>query len=100
MRLMLLILSLTSCVFAQTGQMTGQIMDPAGTSVPGARVVVKKIDTSILTEASTNEQGYYTFPLLSPGTYELNVQKVRQGPYRRTRSSGALARRVSWRSTI
>lgn len=75
MRLVLLILSLTSCVFAQTGQMTGQIVDPAGTSVPGARVVVKKIDTSILTEASTNEQGYYTFPLLSPGTYELNVQK-------------------------
>ena len=72
----LLVLGLAQFAFAQTGQITGLISDPAGTSVPGARVAVTNIDTGIKRESSTNDQGYYTVPLLNPGNYELTVQKT------------------------
>ena len=52
---------------AQTGQITGLISDPAGTSVPGACVVVANIDTGIKRETNTNDQGCYTVALLNPG---------------------------------
>jgi hypothetical protein len=76
MRLVLVLAVAVACpVFAQTGQMTGLISDPARTAIPGAKVVVTNNDTGLRSETNTNEQGYYTFPVLNPGTYELNVQK-------------------------
>lgn len=74
-KLLFLSLACASLAFAQTGQITGQILDPAGTSVPGAKVKVTNADTGNQREGATSEQGYYTFPLLNPGTYELSVQK-------------------------
>ncbi len=76
MRQLALLLAFAGVALGQTGQFTGQVSDPAGSSVPGAKVTVTNIDTGIKREAATNEQGYYTFPLLNPGTYELNVQKT------------------------
>lgn len=75
MRRLLLFLGLATSAFSQSGQITGLISDPAGTSIPGAKVVVRNVDTGIPTETNTNDQGYYTFPLLNPGTYDLNIQK-------------------------
>src|SRR5215813_12108909 len=66
----------SGCALAQTGQITGLISDPAGAVVAGARVTVTNRDTGIVRETGTNEQGYYTFALLNPGTYELGVQKT------------------------
>jgi len=71
-----LFLGCAGIAFGQTGQITGQILDPAGTSVPGAKVKVTNADTAIQREGLTSEQGYYTFPLLNPGNYELSVQKT------------------------
>lgn len=71
-----LLVAFAGFAFAQSGQITGQILDPAGTSVPGAKITVVNIDTAIKREAATNEQGYYTVPLLNPGSYELSVQKT------------------------
>src|SRR5882724_1062119 len=76
MHRILLILGLTGLACGQTGQITGLISDPAGTSVPGAKVAVTNVDTGIKRETSRNDQGYYTFALLNPGNYELNVQKT------------------------
>src|SRR5882724_6446579 len=76
MHRILLILGLTGLACGQTGQITGLISDPAGTSVPGAKVAVTNVDTGIKRETSTNDQGYYTFALLNPGNYELTVQKT------------------------
>src|SRR5260370_14481351 len=76
MHRILLVLGLTGLVFAQTGQITGLVSDPAGTSVPGAKVAVANVDTGIKRETTTNDQCYYTFALLNPGNYELTVQKT------------------------
>ncbi len=61
---------------AQTGQITGLISDPAGTSVPGAAVAVTNVDTGIRNEVVTNDQGYYTVLFLNPGNYKIRVQKT------------------------
>ncbi len=75
MRKLLLFAAVAIAAHGQTGQITGQITDPTGTSVPAAEVAVTNIDTGIKRQTLTNEQGYYTAPLLSPGNYELTVQK-------------------------
>lgn len=74
-KLFLIALAFATALFSQTAQMTGLVTDPTGTVVPDAKVVVKNADTGIRNESATNEQGYYTFPFLNPGNYELTVQK-------------------------
>src|SRR4051812_6050839 len=60
---------------AQTAQLTGLVIDPSGTFVPGANVTARNIDTNIETPSATNDQGYYTIPNLNPGVYDVSVQK-------------------------
>ena len=76
MHRLLLALGVAGFAFAQTGQITGLVSDPGGTSVPGAKVSVTNTDTAIKRETTTNDQGYYTFALLNPGNYELAVEKT------------------------
>jgi hypothetical protein len=64
------------CLLAQTGQITGLIVDPTGTAVPGATVTVTNVATGVRNQAVTNEQGYYTILFLNPGDYEIRVQKA------------------------
>jgi hypothetical protein len=68
-------LAVSISVQAQTGQITGLVSDPSGTSVPAAAVVVSNVATGIRHEVTTNEQGYYTVLFLNPGNYEIRVQK-------------------------
>lgn len=70
-----ILLGFTPIAFGQTAQITGLIRDPSGTSVPGARVSVRNVDTGIETESVTTNQGYYTLPQLNPGNYSLSVRK-------------------------
>src|SRR5215831_7929057 len=74
-------------LLAQTGQITGLIMDPSTTPIPGASVVITNVETGIRHEALSNEHGYYTVLFLNPGDYRIRVQKqgfktVEQPPIR------------------
>jgi hypothetical protein len=60
---------------AQNAQMTGRITDPSGAVVPQANVSVIASATSVTRRVSSNQEGYYTVPLLQPGRYEVVVQK-------------------------
>ena len=62
--------------FSQTASITGVITDPKGGAVPEAAITVRNIDTGVENEAPTNGVGYYTFPQLNPGNYELTVRKT------------------------
>ena len=57
---------------ATTGQIVGVVTDPSGALVAGARVVLTS-DAGVRREAQTGGNGRYTFPLLSPGAYRLDV---------------------------
>ncbi|MEK7407875.1 MAG: TonB-dependent receptor [Acidobacteriota bacterium] len=60
---------------AQLAQTAGRISDPSGSVVPDARITIVNVETGVVREARSNEQGYYTVPSLAPGNYEIRVQK-------------------------
>lgn len=73
-----LLLSVLSYPFlAQTpsGEISGAVIDPAGSVVAGVRVTLTNPATNAVREAQTNDSGLYAFPALPPGTYTLRVER-------------------------
>ena len=48
-------------------------MDPSGSAIPGATLVIDNADSKITRTATTGEAGEYRFLALPPGTYTLIV---------------------------
>jgi Carboxypeptidase regulatory-like domain/TonB dependent receptor len=65
----------TPIAFSQTAQVTGQVSDPEGAVIPGTKVIATNRGTGLKVESITNENGYYTIPLLPPGNYQVTVEK-------------------------
>jgi hypothetical protein len=57
------------------GTIVGTVTDQSGAAVADAKVTVKNLGTGISIEALTNSLGYYRVPQLSPGLYEIRVEK-------------------------
>jgi hypothetical protein len=75
----LLVCLVAAATFAQTaasGTITGTITDPSGSSVPGAAVAVKNIDTGSTRNIQSSDGGVYNATFLQPGHYEINVSKT------------------------
>jgi hypothetical protein len=60
---------------AQRATLLGTITDQGGAVVPGVNVTLLNLDQGLKREASTNENGYFTIPLLQPGRYLVTAQK-------------------------
>lgn len=60
----------------QTAQISGRVSDRSDAVITGARVIVTNSDTGVRREVTTNEQGYYTAPLLTRGTYQIEVEQT------------------------
>lgn len=60
---------------AQTlyGTLVGNVTDPSGLAVPGARVRAVHGETGLAREATTNERGSFLMPDLQPGPYNVTV---------------------------
>lgn len=56
-----------------TGQLTGAIIDPNGAAIPNATVKLTSHSTSQLRDLTTKDTGDFTFTLLPPGRYKLEV---------------------------
>ena len=54
----------------------GVILDPTSAVVPGATVILHKSATGLTRSTVSSEKGFYSFPLLPVGTYELEVSKT------------------------
>lgn len=52
---------------------TGDVRDPSGAAVVGAKVRAVERSTNQATEATSNQDGYYTLPFLQPGVYDVEV---------------------------
>jgi hypothetical protein len=60
--------------YAQTGgQITGVVTDPSGALIPSAAVTVTNTATNVARSTETNTAGLYSFPDLTPGTYNVKV---------------------------
>jgi hypothetical protein len=58
-----------------TGQITGAVTDATGAALPGARIKVTSELTGLTREATSNDKGSYSVPLLPVGVYLVTAEK-------------------------
>jgi hypothetical protein len=66
------------------GKITGVIKDQTGSVIVGAAVVVTNTQTGIKLTATTDQDGVFTFPVLSVGQYQIDVTSDGFRSYRST----------------
>jgi len=58
-----------------SGTITGVVTDTSGAAVAGASVTIASTQTGSVRTATTNSEGNFSFPELSPGAYNITVTK-------------------------
>ena len=66
------------------GKITGVVRDQTGPVIPGAAVVVTNTATGAKQTTTTDQDGVFTFPVLSVGQYEIDVSADAFKSYRKT----------------
>ncbi|MCI0721684.1 MAG: carboxypeptidase regulatory-like domain-containing protein [Acidobacteria bacterium] len=56
-----------------TASFNGTVQDKTRAPLPGAAVVVENVATGVKRSAATDADGYYSIPLLQPGSYHISV---------------------------
>jgi hypothetical protein len=56
------------------GTIQGTVTDPQGALIPGAKVVVKNVETNVVLNLVTNNAGFYLAPELVPGKYSVRIE--------------------------
>jgi hypothetical protein len=76
MRQVLALLALSTTVFAQDFRSTlqGSITDPSGAALSQAQVLLVQQETNVERTATTDQDGFYLFQFLPPGTYTITVK--------------------------
>ncbi len=57
-----------------TGEISGVVVDPSGSAVPGVTITLTSAATNAVREVVTNSAGLYVIPSIQPGTYTLKAQ--------------------------
>jgi outer membrane receptor protein involved in Fe transport len=60
---------------AQSSQVSGQIRDTSNAAISDAKVTLTRVETGDHREVRSGGEGYYSFPALLPGHYELKAEK-------------------------
>ena len=75
--LLLLVLISTSAWGQEvTAAINGGVTDPSGAAIVGAKVTAKDIDRGTVWSTTTNGDGFYNFPRLPIGRYEVRVENA------------------------
>lgn len=73
---LLLTISLVSLqAWAQSSQVSGQVVDAAKAAVPDVSLTLTHIETGEQRHSLSTGEGYFSFPLLPAGHYELTAEK-------------------------
>ena len=59
----------------ETASLSGLVQDPSGLPVSSASLSVKSLETGFKWETESNTSGYYVFPYLKPGQYQIRINK-------------------------
>src|ERR1044071_5322194 len=72
----LLLSQVTVLAFAQaeTGQISGTVLDPNGAVVAGASIILKSVDTGAERRTTTSDAGTYVVTSLQPGVYDVRIE--------------------------
>jgi len=65
------------------GSISGTVTDTSGAAIAKVMVMVTNSETGVRHMTATDDKGYYSFPALPVGTYELYVSVADFRPYRR-----------------
>jgi hypothetical protein len=66
------------------GSISGTVTDANGGVVPKVTVTVANADTGVRQSVATDEKGFYSFPNVAVGRYQLEIESASFKPYRRT----------------
>src|SRR6202023_3576335 len=87
-RIMFLLIAVFVVAFAARaevgGKITGVVKDQTGSVIPGAAVVVTNTQTGVKLTAATDQDGVFTFPVLSVGQYQIDLTSDGFKAYRKT----------------
>jgi len=67
-----------------TGNISGTVRDAQGAVVPGVSVTAKNTQTGVVDKIQTDGAGFYNFPALPIGTYDVTFQKTGFKEYQET----------------
>jgi hypothetical protein len=79
-----LLLFCGSALGSVTASISGTVTDTSGAAIVGAAVTATSVETGIAQTLHTNQQGYFTFPSLALGHYDVAVQQSGFRPFRET----------------
>jgi len=65
--------SIAPMAMAQDGAVVGRLVTEGGQKLAGATVTVRNPETGFVRSATVNADGSYRIPLLSPGTYQMEL---------------------------
>jgi hypothetical protein len=65
---------------AETGRITGSVLNAEGTGVADAVVVAKSPQTGLTRKTKSSKAGTYTIPNLKAGVYEVTVEAASMDP--------------------
>src|SRR5262249_60549390 len=67
-----------------TGTVSGVVTDSSGAVIPNAQVVAIDTQTGVRTTVTTDAKGFYSFPSLPVGNYDLEITQVGFKTFRQT----------------
>lgn len=88
------------CAQVNTANLSGQVLDPSGRTVAGARVTVKKLDTGVARSNQADEAGAYSFIGLVPGGYEMTVEAPGFARYRNSGLTLSIGQSAQFNPTL
>ena len=66
------------------GKITGVVKDQTGSVIPGVTVVISNTQTGVKLSTTTDQDGVFTFPVLSVGQYQIDVTSDAFKSFRKT----------------
>jgi hypothetical protein len=80
----LLLLGAISAWAGVAGSISGTVSDPSGRAVPHAQVTAREVSTGLSYRVLSDASGFYTFPILPVGRYDLDIKAAGFAGYERT----------------
>ncbi|HTW67625.1 MAG TPA: carboxypeptidase regulatory-like domain-containing protein [Bryobacteraceae bacterium] len=66
------------------GSLSGVLRDPSGAVVTGVKLTLVNVDTKAQFTTTSNDQGFYSFPALPVGKYDLTIEATGFKPQKKT----------------
>ena len=70
---LVLLLACATASAQQNSLITGSVVDSTGAAIPGAAITLTQQSTGFVSTTTSNGSGYYSFPGLNPGNYDMTV---------------------------